>query len=47
MRLASQVQCIDIKIDRQDRFLTLVITDGGEGNSFDWGIFALPTLHIE
>lgn len=47
MKVTSQVLGIDIKIDRQDRFLTLVITDGGDGNSFDWGIFALPTLHIE
>lgn len=47
MKVKSQVQSIDIKVNRQDRFLTLVITDGGDGNSFDWGFFALPTLHIE
>jgi hypothetical protein len=47
MKVKSQPQTIDFEIARQDRFLTLIITDGGDSNGFDWGIFAEPFLHVE
>lgn len=29
-----------------DRFLTLAVTDGGDGTSYDWIIFGDPTLEL-
>lgn len=35
---------IDVPVRDSDRFLTLVITDGGDGGAFDWVIFGDPML---
>jgi len=38
---------ITIDLADEDRFLTLMVTDGGDGNGFDWGAFAKPALELE
>ncbi|NLF09296.1 MAG: hypothetical protein GX594_15155 [Pirellulaceae bacterium] len=41
---------IDVKLKTTDRFLTLAVTDGGDGQAGDWVIFGDPviqTKHIE
>lgn len=38
---------VRLELNDQDRFLTLVVTDGGDGNGFDWGAFADPALELE
>jgi hypothetical protein len=38
---------ISIPLNSQDRFLTLVSTDGDLSPNYDWGFFALPRLEIE
>lgn len=40
-------ESIDVKIGDGDRFLSLMVTDGGNGHQYDWGLFARPFLHIE
>ncbi len=46
---ATMLTEIDLQIDDQDRFLTLVVTDSGDrlAASFDWGLFFNPRLRIE
>jgi len=38
---------IAVPLSREDRFLTLVATDGDLNPSCDWGFFAMPRLEIE
>ncbi len=38
---------LDVEIHEQDRFLTLVSTDGGDGNGGDWTFFGDPALELE
>lgn len=47
MRSDSAPAEISISLDKKDRFLTLVTTDGDMNPSFDWGFFALPRLETE
>jgi hypothetical protein len=37
---------IDVELSRNDRFLTLVSTDGGNGNWRDWVVFGDPVLDL-
>jgi hypothetical protein len=37
---------LDLYIDRDQRFLTLVSTDGGNGNGLDWITLGDPRLHL-
>jgi hypothetical protein len=37
---------ITFPLDQQDRFLTLVATDGGNGHQWDWIIFGDPRLEL-
>ena len=37
---------IHIDLDDEDRFLTLLTTDGGDGTGTDWCIFAEPVLEL-
>lgn len=37
---------INIPCPDDARFLTLMVTDGGNGSSFDWGVFAEPVLEL-
>lgn len=47
--LQAQSGGVDIRLDLQDsdRFLTLMVTDGGDGSGYDWGAFAMPALELE
>jgi len=38
---------IEIDIQDEDRFLTLVVTESDDRRAFDWALFARPTLRIE
>ena len=40
-------QFIDILLDNNDRFLTLVTTDNDQDVAYVWSLFAKPMLHIE
>lgn len=45
---SSMVLDIAVELSRADRFLTLVVTDGGDhAFNFDWGLFMNPRLKIE
>jgi hypothetical protein len=45
---SSMVLDIAVELSRTDRFLTLVVTDGGDhAFSFDWGLFMNPRLELE
>jgi ferric-dicitrate binding protein FerR (iron transport regulator) len=37
---------LDVRIDAGQRYLTLVSTDGGNGNGLDWITFGDPRLHL-
>lgn len=37
----------DIELNETDRFLTIIVTDGGDGYGYDWGVFAEPALEFE
>lgn len=37
---------VRVELSSESRFLTLVVTDGGDNHGFDWGIFALPALEL-
>lgn len=37
----------EVDIQEQDRFLTLMSTDGGDGNGGDWTFFGDPALELE
>ena len=39
-------QTIDVPIRPEHRYLTLSVTDGGDGTSFDWGLFEAPMLEM-
>ncbi|HML76297.1 MAG TPA: FecR family protein [Anaerohalosphaeraceae bacterium] len=43
----SHFAYIDVEIHNQDRFLTLMSTDGGDGNGGDWTFFGDPALELE
>jgi hypothetical protein len=43
---SRQPQEIEVMIRPSDRFLTLAVTDGGDGTSFDWGLFEAPRLEM-
>ena len=47
--LQAQSGGVPIQIDLRDsdRFLTLMVTDGGDGSGYDWGAFAVPALELE
>jgi len=36
---------VNVEIGPSDRFLTLVVTDGGNGSQCDWVVFGDPVLH--
>ena len=38
---------VSIPLNSQDRFLTLISTDGDLAPNYDWGFFAEPRLEIE
>jgi ferric-dicitrate binding protein FerR (iron transport regulator) len=38
---------ININLQDSDRFLTLIVTDGGDSNGYDWGAFAEPALELQ
>jgi hypothetical protein len=38
---------IDVDINDEDRFLTLVVTESDDRRAFDWALFAKPSLLIE
>lgn len=44
--LQTSIQKIDIKIRPGERFLTLAVTDGGDGISYDWCVFEQPHLEL-
>jgi hypothetical protein len=50
-RRGAQVQSgaatVSVAVEDGSRFLTLVVTDGGDGNGYDWGVFAEPALELE
>ncbi len=37
---------VNVSLTDENRFLTLVVTDGGNGNGYDWGMFAEPALEL-
>ncbi|MCI0498473.1 MAG: FecR family protein [Planctomycetales bacterium] len=41
------VMFFSVDIQGHDRFLTLMATDGGDGNGGDWTIFANPALELQ
>lgn len=47
MNVDSGPREIAVPLSREDRFLTLVATDGDLNPSYDWGLFAMPRLEIE
>lgn len=47
MKAESGAREVAVELSSQDRFLTLVVTDGDLNPSFDWGMFAMPRLEIE
>ncbi len=50
-RAGVQVQTggipVNIELNETDRFLTLIVTDGGDGYGYDWGVFTEPALELE
>ncbi len=46
LRYASPLQSIRVELQPEDRFLTLVTTDGGDGVGTDWALFAEPVLEL-
>jgi hypothetical protein len=38
---------VNIELTATDRFLTLIVTDGGDGYGYDWGVFAEPALELK
>ncbi len=46
LRLKDGPIPIDVAISDADRFLTLVITDGGNSTSLDWAVFGDPVLDL-
>ncbi|MCK4998391.1 MAG: NPCBM/NEW2 domain-containing protein [Anaerohalosphaera sp.] len=38
---------VSVKLSSGDRFLTLMTTDGGDGHSWDWALFAEPVLVLD
>jgi hypothetical protein len=37
---------VDIRVGDRDRFLTLAVTDGGDGIDYDWVVFGDPQLKL-
>ena len=46
LRPKDGVVPVDVELGPHDRFLTLVSTDGGNGNWLDWVVFGDPVLDI-
>lgn len=46
MEVLSGVTRVSVELQDDHRFLSLIVTDGGNGNGFDWGIFAEPALKL-
>ncbi len=46
MRVESGPVPVDIPCSDTDRFLSLAVTDGGNGSNFDWAVFAEPALEL-
>jgi hypothetical protein len=46
LRPQDGVLPVDVKLGAQDRFLTLVSTDGGNGRAGDWVVFGDPILDM-
>jgi len=46
VQIQSGAAPVDIELKDNDRFLSLVVTDGGDNDGFDWGGFALPALEL-
>lgn len=46
MEVPSGAALVNVELQDGSRFLSLIVTDGGDGNSFDWGIFAEPALQL-
>lgn len=44
VKAGDGADAINIKIENHNRFLTLMVTDGGNGHTYDWGLFARPML---
>ncbi|MEJ5260386.1 MAG: NPCBM/NEW2 domain-containing protein [Anaerohalosphaeraceae bacterium] len=42
----ASIQKINIEIRPEERFLTLAVTDGGDGISYDWCLFEQPRLEL-
>jgi len=45
-RPADEPSQVDISLDDGDQFLSLVVTDSNGQITYDWGLFALPTLEL-
>lgn len=43
----AEVRSIDVEIQPRERFLTLAVTDGGDGISYDWCLFEEPHLELK
>ena len=46
VKLSDKASEIGIQLAEQDRYLSLVVTDGDGTFGFDWGVFALPELEL-
>ena len=44
---AQRTACVHVNINENDRFLTLIATDGENGNGGDWTLFGDPALELE
>jgi len=38
---------VSVDVEDDDRFLTLIVTDGGDGQAYDWAMFANAALQLE
>jgi hypothetical protein len=47
MTAGSMPQEVSVPLGEEDRFLTLVTTDGDGRPSYDWGFFAEPRLEVQ
>lgn len=46
VRLSDPASTISVGLSEEDRYLSLVVTDGDGNHKFDWGVFALPELQL-
>jgi len=47
VNIDSGTESISLACPESARFLSLAVTDGGNGSGFDWGVFAEPVLELE